>query len=626
MPESVLQLLPYIPVVLLALAFATGISLYARQRSIAVALRDVDGFLNEVRSAHPRSALACAVRGHLIPSPASGPLVVTKPLTAIRRDYAESAVAHHISFWLGGLFTGFALICTFVLIASVMASDVSGAIRDAADPTQLSGAVAKLGSKFYISAAGVGASLALLFFSNIARARIFGLAENPDPRLLAGFMSLEAFQLAAKAAELELLRADRNAQHSELCRYLASLDIRVEKLNSIEVSVQAIGNEVSANLKNIMKDAMGEQLRGMLADTMVEVAAIAANVERNLTESFGKQLAALATGLQEGLDVLRKTIEGQGQGQLEKILEKLQDTVSGGFQSESKRMIAALEGFASVVPALEQQLREMTGKVARDARERSEESARATEALLMRVTSLMDALGAQQAANAQAIERIQAVSEQGAEMLARRLEASGVGLVSSVLGSSRTEIEAIVGQLRAATEASAGRYVDIEAHADHAASAMVKATDGLSSASRSILEMANHTSAVLMQAKTGSEAIHAASRDFLAAANALLSSVASTKDVIERTRAQTGEQHNLLMRQREYTKEVERLWPELFNTYLDKFKKSSEELGRTWQDVHTKITNLTSSVGSEFADNTQVLSDAVDRLVQVTNGTARVSR
>jgi molecular chaperone GrpE (heat shock protein) len=615
MPESVLLMIPYIPGGLLVLALVVGGFLYRRQRSIVMALKEVEGFLADVRDPHPRSSLACAVRAHVIPTSNAAPLVVTRPLTAIRRDHAESAIAHHFSFWVGGLFTGLALICTFLLIASVMSSDVSGAIRDSADPTELSGAVSKLGSKFYISAAGVGGSLLLLFFSNLARARIFGLADNPDPRLVVSFISVEAYQLEVKRTEF-----------AELCGFLKSLDRRVEKLNSIEVSVQTIGNEVSANLKNIMKDAMGEQLREMVATTMADVSNIAERVEKNITDSFGQQLGMLATAMQQSLDTLRTAIEGQGQGQLEKILERLQDTVSGGFQSESKKMVAALEGFASVVPALELQLREMTGKVAQESRQRSEASARVADGLLARVTSLMNALGAQQIANAQAIERIQAVSEAGSEQIARRLEATGAGLVTSVLGSSRVEIEAIVGQLRGAAEASASRYVDIEAHADHAASAVVKATEGLSSASRSILEMANHTSAVLHQAKAGSESIHVASREFLEAANALLSSVALTRDVVDRTRAQTGEQQDLLMRQREYTKEVERLWPELFNTYLDKFKRSSEELGRGWQDLHTKITNVTTSVGSEFAENTQVLSEAVDRLVHATNGTARAIR
>ena len=626
MLDSIVHIARYVPALLVAVALAMVVELFRRRRSIMAELNDTAAFLAEVRTVAPRSALARAVREHLIPAPQADRLVVARSLSMIRRDYAESAVAHHVAFWVGSLFTGIALVCTFVLIASVMGSDVSGAIRDAADPAQLSDAVEKLGSKFYISAAGVLASLVLLFFGNLARARIFALAEHPPADLAAAFISLESFQLAARAAEADLARADRATQHADLCRYLASVDRRIEKLHSIEVSVQAIGNEVSANLKNVMKDAMGEQLRAMLADTMQEVATIAEKVERNLTDAFGKQLTALAAGIQEGLHALRTTIAGQGQGQLEQILERLQDTVSAGFQSESKKMVAALEGFASVVPALEQQLREMTGKVAHDARERSAENARATEALTARMTSLLEALGAQQAANAQAIERIQVVSERGAELLASRVEASGVGLVSSVLGSSRVEIEAIVAQLKAAAEANAGRYVDVEDHANRAASAMAQATDGLARASRTIQEMATHTSTVLHEAKAGSDAIHAASRNFQTAATALLGSVTSTKEVVDHSRAQTAAQQELLLRQRDYTKEVERLWPQLFETYLDKFKHSSEELGRAWQDLHAKISNLTSSVGSEFADNTQVLSDAVDRLIQVANGAGRVSR
>ena len=625
MPDEIL----IVPVGILVAAVITTAFLIRHQGSIKRELSDVVGFLSEVRSITPRSALARTTKAHVVSSSQDEPFVLDKSLEDIRRDYAEAAVSRHVSFWLGSLFTGVALIFTFVLIAIVMTGDVSDAIKESADQSKLSDAVGLLGAKFYISAAGVGASLILLFAGNFARGRILALAENPDLQLLESFTSLEAYELATKRAELDLVQADRATRaehHAELCGHFARLDRGIEKLSSIEVSVQTIGNEVSANLKNIMKEAMGEQLKELLRDTMIEVAGIATSVQQNLTESFGQQLATLATSLQQGIDGLKTAVEGQGQGQLEQILGKLQDTVSGGFQSESTKMVAALEGFASVVPALEKQLREMTGKVAQESRERSEESSRATETLLSRVTLLMDSLGAQQAANAQAIDRMRAASEQGADDIARRLEASGSHMVSSVLGASRTEIEAIVGQLKAAAQESAGRYVDMETHAGNAAHAVMEATAGLTSASRSILEMSNHTSAVLTQARAGSEAIQVASQQFLQAGNTLLGSVSSMREIIENSRTQTGEQHQLLMRQREYTQEVEKLWPQLFDTYLAKFKASSEELGSTWDSFHTKISGVTTSVGAQLTESTENLNDSVKELVKVYSKSARELR
>ena len=620
-----------IPVGLGLVALITIAIVLYRRASIIRSLRDVEGFLAALRNdGGETTALVRAVREHVVRAETDegGKFVLSKPLPALRREYAEDEVAHHGSFSFGSLLTGFALIITFILIARVMTNEVSGAIRESVNSdesasTHLSDAVSLLGGKFYISAAGIGGSVLALFVSNWARAGIYRWAEHPDAELMAAFTSVETLQLNAKLQQGELMRAeqaDRAAQHAEVCGHLATLNTRIEKLNSIEVSVKTIGNEVSANLKNIMKDAMGEQLKGMLADTMVEVERIATKVEQSLSESFGKQLQVLATELQRGLAALQQAIEGQGQGQLEKILGQLQNTVSGGFQNESQKMVAALEGFASVVPALEQQLRAMTGKVAEETRQRSEEGARMTQMVMDRVTSLVDTMSAQQAASAQAIDRMQQVSEQGAESMARRLEASGAGLVNSVLGASRAEIEAIVGQLRSAADASARRYGDIEAQAGNAAAAVAQAAEGLARSAKSIIEMSNHTSGVLSQAKAGSDAIQMASRDFLKAGTSLLGSVDQMQRVIEATRTQTHEQHELLLRQREYTKEVEKLWPELFNVYLAQFKAGADELGRSWESFHQKIASVSKTVGSEFAENTEILSEAVDRLVKLNGG------
>jgi hypothetical protein len=619
---------------LVLLVILTVIFVSAKSHAIRRALGDVDGFLRAIHDdGIDARGLVSAVREHVVRTE-NGKLVLSRPLPELRREYAEDEVAHSFWFSLGGILTGMSLVATFILIALVMKYDVSGAIREsgggdeAASTGHLASAVGLLGGKFFISAAGVGGSVLALLLTNWQRARIFLLAEHPGQRLMSAFLSVEALQLNAKLHQMELLRAERESrlqQHEEVCRHFDTLTTRIEKLNSIEVSVKTIGNEVSANLKNIMKDAMGEQLKDMLETTMVDVANIATRVQQELSESFGKQLQFLAGEVQRSLAAVQKAVEGQGQGQLEKILDQLQNTVSGGFQNESQKMIAALEGFASVVPALELQLRTMTGKVAEESRQRAQESAEMNQALMQRVSSLLETMSAQQAANAQAIERIQAASEQGAEAMARRLEASGAGLVSNVLGASRAEIEAIVGQLRVAAEASVRQYGDIDAQASNAAAAVTQATQGLIASANSIIEVANKTSHLVAQTRGSSEAIQSASQQFLHAGSTLLGSVQQMQAVIEATRVQTKEQHDLLLKQREYTKEVERLWPTLFDTYLNRFKAGAEELGRSWEGFHQKISSVSNTVGADFGHNTEVLSEAVDKLVTHLTNSKRVT-
>ncbi|MCX5743167.1 MAG: hypothetical protein NT062_11805, partial [Proteobacteria bacterium] len=97
-----------------------------------------------------------------------------------------------------------------------------------------------------------------------------------------------------------------------------------------------------------------------------------------------------------------------------------------------------------------------------------------------------------------------------------------------------------------------------------------------------MIELANATATTLKNARQGSEAIQNASREFTTAGDTLLGAVTSIHKVVDEVRLRTVEHGQLLERQRGYTKEVEALWPTLFDAYLAKFKASSEALGRTW--------------------------------------------
>lgn len=602
-----------------ALALAALVTLtfiLVHRRLLLRELGDGAAFLAGMRGERAAGALVRAIREHLIEgSGAAGRYTLSRPLPALRREYAEDELAHRWAFWFGGLLTGIALIATFLLIGHVMTTEVSGAIREsvaAGDGASLhlSQAVTSLGGKFYISAAGIGGSVLALLFSNWARAGVYRAAEHPGAELLAAFTSVEAQQLTLGEQQLAF-----GARQLEL---LASVDARIQALGSIEVSVKAIGNEVSANLKNIMKDAMGEQLKGMLADTMVEVNTIAERVQQGLSASFGEQLAGLTQGVQASLAALQQTVASQGQGQLEQILGKLQDTVSGGFHSESVRMTAVLERLTQAIPELEQQLRAMTGQLAEETRQRDEERARLTQEMLAKMGALLEALGAQQAASAQAIERMQVTAEQGAEGMARRLEESGASVVNGVLAASRGQLDELMQALQAAADRSASSYGDLEARAGKAAASVAEAAEGLTRSTRALLEMSGQTAAVIAQAKAGNEAGAAASQTFLQAGASLAEAVRGARAAVEEMKAQTQAQQTLLGHQHAHTREAERIWPTLFTTYLAQLKASADELGRSWEDFYKKVGEASRSVGAEFAESAEILSSSVDRLVKLT--------
>lgn len=692
-----------LPIGLVLFAGLTVAFVGRRSAALIRELADVDGVLAMIRDGDHENRLVRTIREHIVPvtAAASGRIVLSRPLPAVRREYAEDEVARQWPFWVGSLFTGVALIATFLLIARVMTSDVSGAIRESANADEaasahLSSAVAALGGKFLISAAGIGGSVVALFVTTKARARIYRCAEHPAPGLLAAFTSLEAEQVRAQELEMELWRQDlaaRDKHHVEIAAQLASLNQRMERLHSIEVSVKGIGDEVSANLKNVMKEAMGEQLVLILRDTMVDVDRIATTVQTNLTTAFGDQLRGLTTELQQALGAVQRAIEGQGQGHLEQILDKLQNTVSGGFDRESHKMAAALESFAAVVPVLEQQLKAMTTTVAAESRQHAEEAARVSGTVLDRMTSLVEALAAQQDAGAQALDRMVLAAEQGAGVLAQRLASTSETVVSGVLSASRNEMDAIATTLRQAAESTAARYGAFDERAAQASTAMTAALDGMVqaadhgagvlaqrfastsetivsgvlSASRTEMEAiaANlrqvaeataarygafderaalastaisaaaaelvsaaatlrserkFTESAFAQVKAGGEAIQTASKGFALASASLGTTATGVQALVKAMQAQGSELQTVAAQQQKHTSDMERVWPELFKTYLTQFKTAADELARSWSELYRRVEQLTNAVGGQFADNTDQLAEAVDRLATTLRG------
>jgi hypothetical protein len=571
----------YVPAaVLVLIAVVTAIAVWARSRRLIRLLDDRTGFLAAMAGPvdGAMDGLGRAVREHLVRVD-DEVYVLSRPLPELRREYAEHEIGHSVWFSVGAMLTGLALIATFVLIAVAMYYDVSGAIRESggSDDTgvstqHLAAAVGLLGGKFVISAIGVACSVLVLLVTTRRKGDVYRRAEHPPRELLAHFSSVEAYDLKVRAE-----------QHRELCEHLVTMNRSIERLESIEVSVKTIGNDVSANLKTIMKDAMGEQLSELLQQTMIDVDQIARRVEQHLTTAFAEQMRTVVTA-----------IEGQAQGQLDQILTRLQDTLSGGFQSESHKMVAALESFGKVVPALEEQLRAMTGQIAEETQKRGEETARTTQAVLEQVASVVQALGAQQAASAHEVERIQSASADGVAEILRRLEAGVTAMVGDLVATSRGEV-AIAGS----------------------------AAQELRQSAQAVQEMSQYIHATLVEAKRSSDAMSAAAAGFSGAGRALLEGVEAMRTMTEASRLQTRDQAALLQQQQAHTTRVEQMWPSLFEVYLAKFRESAENLARAWSELDRRLERVNNAVGATFAENTEVLSDAVEKLVKLhSNGRA----
>src|SRR5690349_7522718 len=124
------------------LAVLTAVLVRRRSHTIVRTLNDTHAFLvaiiDDAGDRHAvsrgpalqraRRRLGAAVREHVVRSDGDK-IVLSRPLPTLRREYAEDEVAQSFWFSVGGNLTGLALVATFVLIAIVMTTEVSGAIQ-----------------------------------------------------------------------------------------------------------------------------------------------------------------------------------------------------------------------------------------------------------------------------------------------------------------------------------------------------------------------------------------------------------------------------------------------------------------------------------------------------------------
>lgn len=348
---------------------------------------------------------------------------------------------------------------------------------------------------------------------------------------------------------------------------------------------------------------------------MSDVSDIATRVQEHLTTAIGGQLQTVTSTLQQALSAVRHAVDRQAQAPVEQILERLQSVVSGGFDRESRNMAAALDSFAQVVPSLEVQLRSLTDTVATQSKQHAEDTARVTTAVLERVAGLVDALGQQQYASEQAMQRVLAASEQGAATMTARLAASSEGVVSSVLAATRAELDAVTAGMRQASEMTVARYSAFDQHAAEASAAIRDASAELQKGAEGLRAERAYVQAALAQVKAGGDALQAASGQFMKVSDNLGKALGETQKLLQQMQAQARELLSAQAQQQATNKEMERVWPTLFGTYLTQFKASSDELANAWQQTYRHVQSMTNSVGADFVAAAEELSQTMGDLL-----------
>ena len=100
----------------------------------------------------------------------------------------------------------------------------------------------------------------------------------------------------------------------------------------------------------------------------------------------------------------------------------------------------------------------------------------------------------------------------------------------------------------------------------------------------------------------------------------LRSGVDGMRAAIEHGRTYGSEQQAMIAEHRKVMKELEQLWPKLFDTYLRSFDEKSSLLARSWNDLYGQVSKLSDTVGGGLSEAAEDLKFSVDRLTAVKNG------
>lgn len=633
-----------VPSIILGVFAAIWIAVWVKAAELKRNLRACSTTIatwNPIASETSEPDICRFIRQHLIskgtvevPGWSGARLLLSKEIDEIFDDYVDRRTSS-VRFALGPLATGFALICTFGLIAHVLQTDVSNAVRGTATGAgsndQLASAVGTLGVKFYISAAGILASLVFAVTLPALRKRLYQASHDAARAVAPHFCTSATLAAVTHLEVLRELRGARQAssvrdgqrmqdaavlrsQLAQMSQTLLATQTELTKLQSIEVSVQDLSAEVTTQLRQMLTQDLGEQLREMLGEVMKDASTLTTQLQEKILEGLERTFQREVPRIIESLQAIQKSVEGQAESPMERLLEQLQGVVAGGFKGESAQMAATMRQFSEVVPALAEQLRATAANLTSDMQTRSSESARANESLLTQVTALLSRLESQQLATEKLVSEIGHAASSSAESLVQKVHSESNALFQGLLETSRRDVDQLLSRMSEATNTNTNSYANLAASVESTSNAILQARDGLLSAADSIQKLTLETRTTISQARQSNEIAERAATTFTQSATQLREGSDAMANAVTVARQHAVEQAQLLDSHRRALTELETLWPTLFDAYLKNFDAKSNQLLANWEDFHRRTGQFSQTVGSTLADAAEELSSSVDRL------------
>jgi hypothetical protein len=530
----------------------------------------------------------------------NGRWVLGQPLGSVVEEWADRVRTRSAGFIVGGSFTGFALVITFGLIAYVLFTDVSRAIQlsDVATPltsggaspstgaAELAAAVAKMGSKFFISSAGLLLALLNAFTVKWSEALWDKAGEAVCGHLAQHFVEIRGAQLdhmVESTAATRTVSADVQAMRSDLAD-------RLDRLRNIEVSVKDLGTEVTANLNQLVQDALTSKIQLLLTDTRAIAEGIAEQLGQALRGNFRELSERLVSALQD----VQTALEKQSGSEVEKLLGRLQDAVSGGFSSETKNMSNLLLEFQSVFPELARQLHSVSGQMAQ----------------------VLDGLIAQQREQRALVDGMAAATSENVQRLSNDLAKGGAEAMARVLAETNARIDRMVGALDAASMKNAGRAESMSAEFEQIAERVNGVTHGLNGSLTNVQTLMKDVELTLAESASGVMQLTSAVSQLRAASDGVQRALGLSEQVRSAIEQSLKEQVELSAKNVKGLEHMQEVWPRLLEDVTKAIQATTGQFTSSWTTLAGKLEDATSIYGTQVGERVEDLSAAVDRLGQ----------
>jgi len=574
--------------VLLVLSLVTVWVQYFRTRkklvAFSVGLRNRIQAWNQARTPSTREPFWAEIERVLIFRGEQPSKIVVRdsPVPGLTMQVLKSSRSGPLGVFLsliGKHLTAIALMITFGLLGWILMSSVHSSLKAAAGSAgdQLPDAVRLMGAKFFVSVTGLLGAWLFQFFSDLTDEWL----EARASKVIAGVEDL-----------LETIPVFQARM-----AYVGSQQLK--KLESITVTVQGIGNEVTSHIGTIAKQQVADTICDAITELRNSAQEIAINLQSQLTTSFGQSLSTEVTRLQGGLEAVQNAIQDQSRGNLDRIVEQLRDIVSGGFSSQSEDMGRQMGQLASTLPKLEAQFAAMTDSLGRNAHEWGEENQRAVVLLSNQVAELVQQFQTVRTGMEAAVAGLAEASQRSVDKLASS--------ASTQAGEINREMDTL---RKVAADGTASFAQNTRGFMEVISRVQVE----LASANGTLRDTVTALATTFQQLKQSQTDQRATLQTLDQAARNLAEGGRRVGAVIEQQPAIIEREQHLLEAQRQAVDRVATVLDQMLKRYSDALSHQSTQLADSWGTLAQRVKQTVEAASLSLSESVDELNQTVREL------------